>query len=113
MYLGGTSWHVDDANCPGNRSDGLRYQADRSSSQTDALRGLTDAPSISNKAETEVISHGEGVSTYLSAGGANCIVEKTDGIGSYTDASTGQTDAPNVKMDALIPANETQNVRIP
>ena len=54
MYLEGMCWRVDNADHPGNRSDGSRYQVDRSSSQTDALRGLTDAPSMSNNAETEL-----------------------------------------------------------
>ena len=120
VYLGGTYWCVDDANHPGNRSDESRYQADRSSCQTDgprgeadALRAWTDTLKVSDSAETNVIGHEEGAGTYLSVGDVNHLVKETDGIGCHADASTGQMDVLSIKMDANRSANVMENVSIP
>ena len=80
VRLGSMSWRADNAN-------GLR-------SQTDGPGGLTDAPSMSNKAETDVISHGDGMNMYLGAGDA-----KRD------------RDVQSIRTDAVIPEKATHNVR--
>ena len=61
-----------------------------------------DAPSVSNKAETDVISHGDGMNTYLGAGDAKRAIDVMDGIETHTDASSVETDtrtAVNVRRD--------------
>jgi len=99
MHLGSTSWRAGDANGCGNRAD--------------ASRGSTDALSMSNNAEMAGMSDGEGAGTYLGVGGAKCVVNATDGVGSRMDVSTGPTDVPCVATHANIPANATQIVSIP
>lgn len=59
---GTTCWHADDAKRPGNGKDGPK--------------GLTDAQSVLNDAETTVMGHGNGASTYLRAGGTKRSVER-------------------------------------
>jgi len=106
VHLGGTRSRTGDANGCGNRADASSFQAD-------ASRGLTDTLSASNNAEMAGMSNGEGAGTYLGVGGAKCVVNATDGVGSRTDASTGPTDVPCVATHANIPANATQIVSIP
>jgi len=84
-----------------------------SSCQVDVLRGSTDALSTLNNTEMAGMSDGEGAGTYLGIGGAKCVVNATDGIGSRTDMSTGPTDVPCIATHANIPANATQIVSIP
>ena len=74
---------------------------------------MTDAPSTSNGAETEVIGHGEGAGTYLAIGDVKHVIEVTDGIGSHADTSTGQGETLSVRTDAIIPANAPEDVRTP
>jgi len=106
VHLQGASWCTDNTNGAGHRVDGL-------TGEMDVSRGLTDMLGASNRAETAGISCGEGAGTYLGVGGAKCVVNATDGIGSRTDASTGPTDIPCVATHANIPANATQIVSIP
>lgn len=73
MHLRGMNWCAGDANGPGNQMDGSRSQAD-------GLGGLTDAPSTSNGAETEVIGHGEGAGMYLASGDMKCGGKETDAL---------------------------------
>jgi len=53
VHLGSTSWRAGDANGPGN-------QADASNGQADGSRGWTDTLKVSNNAETDGMSSGEG-----------------------------------------------------
>ena len=92
MYLGGMRMRADDANGLGCRTDGSRSQAD-------GPGGLTDAPSTSNKAETDVISHGDGMNTYLGAGDTKRAIDATDGVETHADASTRQGEVPSVESD--------------
>ena len=93
MYLGGMRMCADDANGLGCRTDGSRSQAD-------GPGGLTDAPSTSNKAETDVISHGDGMNTYLGAGDTKRTIDATDGVKTHADALTRQGEVPSVESDA-------------
>ena len=83
------------------------------SNQADAPRAQMDAPSTLNKAETDVMDHGDGVGTYLSVGDSKRNVRETDGVGSHADMPTRQTDTPRVETDMNIAANTTENVRLP
>ena len=106
VHLRGTNWRAGNANGLGCRTDGSRSQAD-------GPGGLTDAPSTSNGAETEVIGHGEGAGTYLAIGDTKRVIEVTDGVGSHADTSTGQGEALSIRTDAIIPANALEDVRTP
>ena len=106
VCLGGTRWRVCDVEGLGDRADGL-------SCETDGARRQTDASRASNRPEMAVVSHNEGAGTYLGAGGAKGDVEVTDGIEHHAHTSTGHGDVPGVETKAIIPANATQNVRIP
>ena len=106
VCLGGMRCHVGDANRLGNRADASSYQVD-------GLGGLTDAPSTSNGAETEVIGHGEGAGTYLATGDTKHGGEEMDGVRSHTDASTRHTDTQSIEMHVINPANVPKNVSIP
>ena len=120
VYLGGTHWRAGDTDCPGNRSDGLRYQADRSSCQTDGPRGeadtsraWTDTLKVSDSAEMNVIGHEEGAGTYLSIGDAKHLVKEMDGVGNHADVSIGHGDVPSVNTDVIKPTDTPQIVSIP
>ena len=63
MYLGSTNLHAGDANGPGNRTDGLSYQADGSRGLTDGLGAQTDTLSVSDSPEMVSISHGDDLGT--------------------------------------------------
>ena len=106
LGAGGMRRAIDSAN-------GLGSQTEMSEGQTDALRAQTDTSSVSNGAETDAISHGESVGTYLGAEDAKRDVDETDGFGSHADVSSGYMDAPSVRTDAIRPANATQIVSIP
>ena len=99
VHLGGTRLRAGDANGHGRG--------------TDVSRGLTDASNASNKAEMDGMSNSEGAGTYLGAGGANRVVNATDGFGSQTDALTGPMDVPSVEADALTTANAPGIVSTP
>jgi len=103
VHLGSMSWRAGDANGPGNQANG----------QADGSRGWTDTLKVSNNAETDGMSSGEGAETYLGAGGAKRVLNATDGVGSRTDASTGPTDVPRVRTDAITTANASDIVSIP
>ena len=105
VHLGSTNWRAGSTNSPGREMDELRGQAD-------GRRGWTDTLSVSHSAETTGMSNGEGAGMYLGAGGANHIVNTTNGIRCHADALTGPTDIPSVNTDAITPANMTQTVRI-
>ena len=111
MYLGGTRWHAGNTSCPEGQSDGLGCQTDGLNGQADGLRGSADALNVLNRAETEVIGHGEGTSMYLGPGDAKCLVLETDGTRNHTDTSNRSTDVPSVKTDVDISANKTVNIR--
>ena len=107
VYLGGMQMRADDTNGLGCRTDGSRSQAD-------GPGGLTDAPSASNKAETDVISHGDGMNTYLGAGDTKCTIDATDGVETHADVSTRQGEVPSVESDASSVETDTRtavNVR--
>ncbi|KIM68355.1 hypothetical protein SCLCIDRAFT_20264 [Scleroderma citrinum Foug A] len=111
VYLRGMRMRPGNANGPGSQTDGPRGQSDMSKGQADRLRGWTDSLSMSDSAETAVISHGERVSTHLGIRGAKRPVHETDGTGTHAGTLTGQMDASSVKTKAIIPANATENVR--
>ena len=104
MYLGGMRMHADDVN-------GLGCQTDGSRSQADGPGGLMDAPSMSKKAETDVISHRDGMNTYLGAGDTKRDGDEVNGVGSQTDVSTWHGDVQSVRTDVVIPEKATDNVR--
>ena len=106
VRIGGTNWCAGSTKGPGCQTDGLDCQAD-------APRAQMDAPSTLNKAETDVMDHGDGVGTYLSIGDSKCDVREMDGIGSHADMPTGKTDTPRVKTDANLAANAKENIRLP
>ena len=93
--------------------NGSRGQMDWLECQVDVLRGWTDTPDASNNAETNVMDHGESVSTYLKVRDTKRVVVETDGIGSHADMPTRQMDTPRVETDANIAENTTENVRLP
>ena len=113
VCLGGTCWCADDVDGPGRGTDELGCQTGMSSSQVDAPRAQMDAPSMLNKAETDVMDHGDGVGTYLSAGDLKHTVVEVDGIGSQMDASTGCGDDPSIETNANIPTNATEIDNMP
>ena len=96
VHLGGTSWHADDPNGPGNQTDG-------SHGQVDEPRGSADALEASYNAETAILGHGDGLGMYLRPGDAKCGIREMDGLGSQMDTSSGHSDMPSVKTDMLIP----------
>ena len=111
VRLGGTSCCAGDANCLGNGVDTSRYQLDGSRGLTDGLGGLTDASNASNKAEMAGMSHGEGVSMYLSIGDMKCLVMEMDGIETCADALIGRGDIPSVETETETAENNSTNVR--
>ena len=111
VRLGGTSCRAGDANCLGNGADTLRYQLDGLRGLTDGSGGLTDASNASNKAEMASMSHGEGVSTYLSIGDTKRLVTEMDGIETRADASIGHGDIPSVETETETAENDSTNVR--
>ncbi|KIM53216.1 hypothetical protein SCLCIDRAFT_32076 [Scleroderma citrinum Foug A] len=113
VRIGGTNWCAGSAKGPGCQTDGSDCQTGMSSSQADAPRAQMDAPSTLNKAETDVMDHGDGVGTYLSIGDSKHDVREMDGVGSHADMLTGQTDTPHVETDANLAANVKENVRLP
>ena len=90
MYLGGMCWHAGDMSRPEGQSDGSVCQTDGPNGQVDGSRGLVDALNVLNRAETEVIGHGEGMSTYLGPGDAKCLVLETDGTRNHWTHRIGQ-----------------------
>ncbi|KIM65557.1 hypothetical protein SCLCIDRAFT_22720 [Scleroderma citrinum Foug A] len=120
VYLGGTHWRAGDADRPGNRSDGSRYQADRLSCQTDGPRGEADASrawmdtlKVSDSAETNVIGHEEGAGTYLSIGDAKHLAKETDGVGNHVDVLIGHGDVLSVNTDVIKPTDTPQIINEP
>ena len=111
MYLRGTQMRPGNANGPGSQTDGPRGQSDVLKGQVDHPRGWTDTLSMSNSAETAVISHGERVSTYLGVRDAKSPVHEMDGAGTHAGTLTGQMDAPSIETKVIIPANAMENVR--
>ena len=111
VCLGGTSCHAGDANCFGNGADTSRYQLDGLRGLMDGSGGLTDASNASNKAEMAGMSHGEGVSTYLSIGDMKRLVMETDGVETHADASIGCGDIPSVETEMETAENDSTNVR--
>ncbi|KIM57670.1 hypothetical protein SCLCIDRAFT_28641 [Scleroderma citrinum Foug A] len=110
VRLGGMWMWLGDVNGPGYRMHGLSNQSDDSGCQTDGLKGQmdgsrmrTDTLSVSNNAETDVVSHGDGAGTYLVARDMKCDVMETDGVETCADAPIGCGDVQNVKMDPNIP----------
>ena len=111
VHLRGTRMRPGNANGPGSQMDGPRGQSDVLKGQADRPRGWTDTLSVSDSAETAVISHGERVSMYLGVRDAKHPVQETDGVGIHVDASVGWMDTPSVEMDADTPAKAPENVR--
>ena len=106
VCLGGIRWHACDVKGPGCQADRLRGQLDASRGQPNALNAL-------NRAETEVIGHGEGTSTYLGPGDTKCLILETDGTRNHTDTSNRSMEVPSVEMDGKRSANTMENVSIP
>ena len=111
VHLRGTRMRPGNMNGPGSQTDGPRGQSDVSKGQADRPRGWMDTLSVSDSAETAVISHRERVSTYLGVRDAKRPVQETDGVGIHVDASVGRTDTPSVETDVDTAENETRNVR--
>ena len=106
MYLGGMCWHAGDTSRPEGQSDG-------SGCQMDGLRGSADALKALNRAETEVIGHGEGAGMYLVTGDTKHVIYMTDGVGSPTDMLTGHGEIPCIGMDTYNTENEAEIISIP
>jgi len=88
--------------------------------QPDALKAGTDTPSlqmdalnVSNRAETNVISHGDNLGTYLDAGDAKHIPDKTDGISSHADMLSWHSNVASIALNVDSTANMPENVRMP
>ena len=113
VCLGATHWRAFDVERLGGRTDGSGCQTGVSSSQVDRSRGQTEAPIMSNRAETADIRHGDDLGTYLGVGHTKHGDEVTDGIGSHAHTLTGHGDTPSVEMDALTPADTLQIISIP
>ncbi|KIM51939.1 hypothetical protein SCLCIDRAFT_33037 [Scleroderma citrinum Foug A] len=127
VCLQGVSWHADDTNRPRSGADasncrtdgssghanGSRGQADRSRGSMDVLRGRAHVPSQSNNAETDVVSHGDEVSSYLGVRDAKRLVLETDGARNHADTLATCTEPHSVEMHTILPANETQNTPEP
>ena len=96
VYLGGMQMQLGHANELGD--------------QVDASGAQMDSPSMSNKAETDVMGHREGARTYLATGDTKCIVYKPDGCRNLTDGLTMHTDAYSIEMETEMAANEMVNV---
>ena len=105
ICLGGTQMWLGDVDGPGHRTDMLW-------NQVDDLRVWTDALNVSDRAETDGISHRDDMGTYLTTRGVKRDIRKTDGIGSHTDVLNGLTDTPSVNMDVIKPANKPENISI-
>ena len=97
----------------GSRADGSMGQMEVSEGQADGSRGLADAPSTLNSAETAAMSDGEGAGTYLATGDPKCLVHETDGDGVHTDTLSGCGDALSVETKAIKPADMTEIISIP
>ena len=76
------------------------------------LRGRVHVPSQSNNAETDVVSHGDEVSSYLGIRDVKRLVLETDGTRNHADTLATCTEPHSVETHAILPANETQNVRM-
>ena len=111
VYLGGTHWHAGDTSHPEGQSDGLGCQTDGPNGQADGSRGSADALNTLNRAETEVIGHGEGASMYLGPGDSKCLVLEMDSTRNHMDMSNRSMDVPSIETDVDISANKTVNVR--
>ena len=114
VHLRGMRMRPGNANGPGSQTDGPRGQSDMSKGQADHLRGWMDTLSMSNSAEMAVISHGDGMNTYLGAGDVKHAIDATDGVETHVDASTRQGEVPSVESDASSIETDTRtavNVR--
>jgi len=94
--------------------------ANMAKGQPDALKAGTDTPSLqtdalnaSNRAETNVISHGDDLGTYLDAGDAKHVPDETDGISSRADTSSWHSNVESIASNADSTANTPENVRTP
>ena len=72
-----------------------------------------DTLEVLNNAEIDHMSHGKGLSMYLSVGDAKHIVLKTDGDGSHANTSSGRGNVLGVETHVIKPENETANIRLP
>ena len=105
VCLGGTCWRVCDVEGLGDRADGSSCKTDGARCQTDALRA-------SNRPEMAVLSHSEGVGTYLGARGVKHDPDKPDGCGNLADMSSMHTDAHSDGDKSETSANVRINVRM-
>ena len=112
VYLGGMRMWTGDANSPGNWADKSGCQTDGLNGQADGSRGLANALNTLNRAETEVIGHGEGASMYLGPGDAKCLVLEMDSARNHMDMSNRSMDVPSVETDRNKSANTTENISI-
>ena len=96
VHLGGTNWHANDLNGPGNQTDGSHGQVDKP-------RGLADALNVSYNAEMAMLGHGDNLSTHLGAGDTKRVMCETDSLGSHADTSDGHLDIPSIEKNVLIP----------
>ena len=76
------------------------------------LRGQAHVPSQSNNAETDVVSHGDEVSSYLGVRDAKRLVLEMDGTRNHTDTLATRTEPHSIETHTILPANKTQNVRM-
>ncbi|KIM55812.1 hypothetical protein SCLCIDRAFT_30073 [Scleroderma citrinum Foug A] len=104
VCLGGMQMWPGDMDGPGHRTD-------MSWNQADDPRVWTDTLNMSDRAETDGISHRDDTGTYLTTQGMKHDVREMDGIRSHVDASNGLTDTPSVNTDTIKAANGTGNVR--
>lgn len=73
---------------------------DQSNGQADGLTGLRASPNALDSTETTGMSHGDGASTYLEAGGARHGV------------SSRHKDVPGIGNDISTTADEVEDVKI-
>ena len=97
MYLGGMQMQLGHVNGLGDRVDASGVQM--------------DAPSVSNKAETDVMGHREGAGMYLATGDVKHVVYKPDGCGNLAEGLTGHTDTHSDGDESETSENKSRNVR--
>ena len=113
IHLGGMQMRMGDTNGSRCRADGSSCKTDVLSNQVDASRGQTDTLEVLNNAEIDHMSHGKGLSMYLSIGDAKHVVLKTDGDGSHANTSSGRGNVLSIETHVIKPENETANIRLP
>ena len=104
MCLGGPWMRMGNVDGPGHRTDVSKGLLDGSGAQT-------DAPNASNRAGKDRLGHSDELVTYLGVEDVKHIINMTNGVGSPADVLTGHREAPSIETNAIIPENETKNVK--